>query len=179
MHAMVVRIGERYAILLGRNASYPALVAFTLAHEIGHIFLRHLSDVPALLDLKDPATASTRDEQEREADEFALTLLTSRPQPTIVTSTTEFSAPTLASAAKNAAPTYRIEPGTLALVLGHERGAWPLAMSALKFIYDQPRTIWREVNKIADSQLYWEAIGKDSATYLKNVTKAYDPASVS
>ena len=147
MHAMVVRVGKRYAILLCRNASYPALVAFTLAHELGHVLLHHLANVPALLDLQDPAIADSRDEQEQEADGFGLTLLTSRPNPTIETSTTRFSAPTLANSAIHAAPIYGIEPGTLALILGYECGAWPLAMSALKFIYGEPRPVWREVKR--------------------------------
>ena len=54
MHAMVVRVRGRYAILLGRDATYPAPVAFTLAHELGHVLLGHLGDAPALVDLRDP-----------------------------------------------------------------------------------------------------------------------------
>ncbi len=36
---MVVNADGRFAILLGRDASYPAPVAFTLAHELGHVML--------------------------------------------------------------------------------------------------------------------------------------------
>ena len=169
MHAMVVRIEDRYAILLGRNASYPAPVAFTLAHELGHILLGHLTDAPALVDLKDPATATEIDDQEREADRFGLTLLTSRPDPIIETTLSDFNAPTLANAVIHAAPQYRIEPGTLALVLAHSRGAWPVAMSALKFIYERRRSAWREVNGIANSQLAWDEISVDAANYVRNV----------
>ena len=83
MHAMVVRVRGRYAILLGRDATYPAPVAFTLAHELGHVLLGHLCGAPALVDLRDPATATQADIQEREADRFGLELLTSLSDPTI------------------------------------------------------------------------------------------------
>lgn len=42
MSAMSVRVGDRFAILLARDAVYPAPIAFHVAHELGHIFLGHL-----------------------------------------------------------------------------------------------------------------------------------------
>lgn len=117
MHAMVVSVGGRFAILLGRDNSYPAPLAFTLAHELGHIMLGHLEDAPALVDMMDPAMTGDGDDQEVEADRFALTLLTGTPDPDIQTSFEKFNAPTLADAALRAAPTYGVEPGTLALCL--------------------------------------------------------------
>lgn len=172
MHAMVVRVEDRYAILLGRDAGYPAPVAFTLAHELGHLVLGHLRDAPALVDLKDPATAPDRDDQEVEADEFALSLLTGRPDPEITTGNSSFNAPSLASAVTKAAPRYRIEPGTLALCVAHRTGAWSRAMAALKFIYGEPKQIWRAVNDVAAEQIDWEQIGSESGEYLQNVMGA-------
>lgn len=169
MHAMVVRVDDRFAILLGRDASYPAPIAFTLAHELGHAVLGHLRDAPALVDLKDPATVVEPDDQESEADQFALSLLTGRPDPEITTSLTSFNAPTLADAVIRAAPSYHIEPGTLALCVAHRTGAWPMAMSALKFIYGQPGPIWKHVNAYAETQIDWGELGSESAEYLQNI----------
>lgn len=169
MHAMVVRVDGRHAILLGRDASYPAPIAFTLAHELGHIVLGHLADAPALVDLKDPATATDSDDQEKEADAFALSLLTGRPDPTITTSVTSFNAPTLAAAVIKAGPAERVEPGTLALCLAHRTGAWQQAMASLKFIYGQGHPIWRDVNADAVTQLDWDQLNPESVEYLQNV----------
>lgn len=169
MHAMVVRVRGRYAILLGRDAMYPAPVAFTLAHELGHVLLGHLGDAPALVDLRDPATTTQSDNQEHEADRFGLKLLTSLSDPTIKINLPDFNAPSLAKAVIRASSKYGIEPGTLALILAHSRGEWPVAMSALKFIYDGPRQVWSEVNAIADSQLEWSEISDDAAYYVRNV----------
>jgi Zn-dependent peptidase ImmA (M78 family) len=166
---MVVSLNSRFAILLCRDASYPAPVAFTLAHEIGHLMLGHLATAPALVDLEDPATARDSDEQEREADEFALSVLTGSPDPDIKTNLTEFNAPTLADAVLRAATSYRVEPGTLALCLAFRRGNWPVAMSSLRFIYKKRMPAWREVNGIAQSELDWEVLGEEAAEYLRNV----------
>ncbi|MFC6046778.1 ImmA/IrrE family metallo-endopeptidase [Methylobacterium hispanicum] len=169
MHAMVVHIKGRYAVLLGRDANYLAPAAFTLAHELGHIFRSHLTEAPALVDLKDPALERDADEQEREADEFALQLLTGRSAPEITTSIRDFNAPTLAAAVLRAAPSYRIEPGTLALCLAHQQGAWARAMSALKFIYPKAAPVWTLINTIASKQLDFDKISLENADYLYKV----------
>lgn len=171
MHAMVVGVGGRHAILLGRDASYPAQAAFTLAHEIGHAALGHLDGASALVDMEDPATATERDDQEQEADRYALELLTGTAEPTIETDGGRYNAPGLAKAVRDASPRYRIEPGTLALCLAHQTGGWAVAMSALKFIYGQPRSVWRDVNALAASQLDWDLIGDDAAEWIRSVTE--------
>ena len=169
MHAMVVHVNGRFAILLGRDAGYPAPVAFSLAHELGHVMLGHLAGAPALVDLEDPVLATDSDEQEDEADRFALTLLTGAPEPDIRTNLNHFNAPTLAAAVLDAAGRYAIEPGTLALCLAHRRHAWPVAMSAMKFIYSERKPAWREVNGIADGELDWDVLGEEAGHYLRNV----------
>ena len=174
MHAMVVTIEGRYAILLGRDASYPAPIAFTLAHELGHVMLGHLAGAPALVDLKDPALVRDADQQEEEADRFALTVLTGSPEPDIRTNLDRFNAPTLAAAVLAAADEYAVEPGSLALCLAYQRKAWPVAMSALRFIYNQPMPAWREVNGIADGELEWDALGDEAGHYLRNVMRGDD-----
>ena len=169
MHAMVVDVKHRHAVLLGRDASYPAPVAFTLAHELGHIMLGHLGDAPALIDLEDPALSTDVDEQETEADRFALELLTGSAEPDIQTSIEHFNAPTLATSVLQAAEQYDIEPGTLALCVAHRKGLWAVAMSALGFIYSEKKPVWREVNAIANAQLAWDELGEEASHYMKNV----------
>lgn len=169
MHAMVVGINGRFAILLGRDSAYPAPVAFTLAHELGHVMLGHLADAPALIDLDDPALSDDGDEQEAEADKFAMTLLTGAPEPDIQTDIDHFNAPTLAAAVMRASREYGVEPGTLALCVAHGRGLWAVAMSALGFIYSEKKPAWREVNGIADGELKWDLLGDEAAHYLRNI----------
>lgn len=174
MHAMVVEASGRHAILLGRNASYPAPLAFTLAHEMGHIAEGHLHGASAIIDVEDPTHVIDRDEEEKRADAFALTVLTGQEEPDIQTNLTSFDAPTLAGAVLRASTEYAVEPGTLALCLAYRRGMWPVAMSSLRFIYKSRANIGAAVNRIAAQQLDWDAITSDSAEYLRNLMQIGD-----
>jgi hypothetical protein len=169
MNALVVEVSGRHAILLGRDANYPAPIAFTLAHEIGHIALGHLEGAPALVDLGDPAEVSEFDPQENEADRYALTLLTGQPEPDVRTNLDKFTARSLAQAVLYAGPPRRIEPGTLALCVGYRLNTWPVAIASLRYVYDEQKMVWMEVNGIADAQLRWGELNDDSAHYLRNV----------
>ncbi len=169
MHAMVVESGNRYAILLGRDASYPAPVAFTLAHEIAHVVLGHLEGASALIDVEDPATSGSHDREEQDADRFALALLTGSAEPRIETNRTEFGGRQLAAAVLDAGPPLGIDPGTLALCVGFQRDRWPAAMAALRHIYPDPKPVWSEVNHIAEAALDWDALDGDGGDYLRTV----------
>lgn len=169
MHAMAVMVGTRPAVLLARNSNYPAPTAFTLAHELGHIILGHLAPSSALVDLEDPASAESSDDQEIAANRFALELLTANEHPKVDPSVDTFNAPSLAHAAINASIHYGIEPGTLALLYAYASGTWARSMSALKFIYRHPRPVWREINAIAKLQMNWGAMTPDEANYALKV----------
>ncbi len=169
MHAMVVEDNGRYAILLGRDSKYPAPIAFTLAHELGHIMLGHLEGTSAIVDLEEGEYDLPGDPQEDEADAFAISLLTGSANPEITTNIESFGPKSLALAALRAGPIHGIEPGTLALCLAHRLQKWPAAMAALSHIYTTAKPVWQEVNGIANSQINWPELGDDSADFLENV----------
>jgi hypothetical protein len=174
MHAMVVRSGGRFAILLGRDAQYPAPVAFTLAHEIGHAALNHIAAESALVDLGDPADDPDSDEEESEADGYALKLLTGTPQPNIQVNMESFGARQLADAVLIAAPAHHIEPGTLALCYAYRTKHWEKAQAALRYIYNERKPVWREVNQVATQQLRWQQLPEDSIDYLRSIMGVMD-----
>jgi hypothetical protein len=166
MRAMVVESGGRHAILLGRDANYPAPVAFTLSHEIGHAAEGHTGAGKSIVDVGEPTFAGD-DAEERAADAFGLELLTGSPRPEITTNIDNFSARSLAEACIQAGPRRGIDPGTLALCVGYLRGDWIAANAALRFIYARPAPVWRSVNRLAAQQLHWELLGDDAARYLR------------
>lgn len=169
MHAMVARVADRFAVLLGRDANYPASIAFTLAHEIGHIMLGHISGSSAIVDLGEPLNRDDSDNEESEADRYALELLLGTAHPKIDTNYKKFNSAQLADAAlKNARP-LQVEPGTLALCLAHAKGIWPVANAALPYIYLEKKPVWQEVNAIAQLELTHEGIDDDSADYLAKI----------
>ncbi|ABS67494.1 conserved hypothetical protein [Xanthobacter versatilis] len=165
MRAMVVNAGARHAILLGRDASYPAPIAFTLAHEMGHAALGHAASGQTVVDEGDPVYGSD-DKEEQEADAYGLELLTGSAQPEITLSTDRPSMRSLAQQCLEQGPANGIEPGTLALCVGHLNGDWKTANAALRHIYTDARPVWSEVNKVAAKELDWEALSPDSVSYL-------------
>lgn len=168
MRAMVVEVDGRHAILLGRDANYPAPIAFTLAHEIGHAALGHIEAGRALVDIGD-SSFGTPDREEAEADAFGVELLTGTPRPNITTNIDNFSARALAQACQQVGPPRGIEPGTLALCLGYQRQEWQRATAALRHIYAAAGPVWKYVNRIASEQLEWGELSDESAQYLANL----------
>jgi hypothetical protein len=170
MCAMTVRVGTRYAVLLAKDADYPAPIAYYLAHEIGHLTLGHLRAETAVVDLQDPLTgAGSADADEIAADTFALELLTGRDQFVIDTKTRRFTARHLAETLLSTAEELRVEPGTLALCFGHSTGNWSKANAAMKTIYAERHPVWLQVNQIAKRELDWTAVPEDVASFLRAV----------
>jgi hypothetical protein len=166
MQAMVVAREGRFAVLLGKDASYPAPVAFTLAHELGHIALGHLDGAIGLVDLE---ADDGDDPDETAADRFALALLSGSADPIVEPGAARFSGAELAKAAVTAGRKHAIEPGSLALILGHQSGRFDIAQRALEGIYDRPRPMWQAVNAVAAQQLDPARLGGDANEYLGRV----------
>jgi hypothetical protein len=170
MAAMSVRVGDREAILLGKDSMFPAQIAFYLAHEVGHIAMGHLAKETAIVDLESNRLAiDGNDQEEIEADRFALQLLTGRVDPRVLPASGAYNAPALADAVLNSASSLHIEPGTLALCFGYSTGNWAVVNSAMKFIYSSAKPVWAEVNRLAMRELSTDEIPWDSRPYLNSV----------
>lgn len=170
MHAMSVGIRGRAAILLAREVSYLAPMVFTLAHEIGHVLMGHLAGTDAVVDIEDPLRSpQLNDQEEVEADRFALELLTGHAEPQVVTSADRFSATQLADAVTEEGPRRGIDPGVLAMCAGHSTGQWERAYGALKMIPPQQQNVSGYINGIAERQLNWPAMTSDGRDYVHAV----------
>lgn len=172
MAAMTVKVGDRSAILLGRDAEYPAPVAFYLAHEMGHIGLDHLSPGEAIVNVDPPENVlEPADEEEDAADRFALELLTGRPDLEVTEAEDSAAASPggLANVVRQEGPGLHIEPGTLALCFGYSTQNWQAAFGALKAIYASPAPAWEAVNAVASSQLQLDSIPQDASRFLTTV----------
>ena len=168
MAAMAVGVGGRPAILLARDSMYPAHASFFLAHEIAHIVLRRNGTDGVVVDFERESAAAV-DDEELGADAFALELLTGRQRPTVLPWASKYSAGELARVALEAGPDLGIEPGTLALCFGHSTGDWATAQAALRRIYDAPKPVWREINRLAMNQLSGERVPDDFSSFLAAV----------
>jgi hypothetical protein len=170
MSAMIVRSGSRFAVLIARDANFPAQAAFYLAHELGHAALGHLESELAIVDLGDTLVrAAPPDNEEEAADKFALELLTGMEAPIITSDAVNYSAASLAHSLLAAGPANQIDPGTMALCFGHSTGAWKKAFAAMKLIYSPGQQLWKQVNAVAVHQLGWTALSEEQAIYVRKV----------
>ncbi len=167
MSAMSVRIGERTAILVGKDSMYPPHIAFYLAHELAHITLGHLSKDTIVVDLETTELASLKDDpEELAADTFALEVLTGEREPKILPTSQTYNARQLARSALDASTDLKIEPGTLALCFGYSTGDWLTANAAMKQIYSAPKPVWSEINKVALDNLDFDLIPDDARSFV-------------
>jgi hypothetical protein len=170
MAAMCARVGDRSIVFLGKDSMYPAQIAFYLAHEIGHIALGHLVRETAIVDLEwEQSSLGGDDQEENEADRFALQLLTGRTDPRVLPTSGTYNAPGLADAVLRSAADLHIEPGTLALCFGYSTKNWAVVNSAMHFIYRSPKPVWEEVNRLAIRELTVDQIPTDTRPYLDSV----------
>ena len=170
MAAMTVGLEDRWSILLGKDAGYPAWISFYLAHELGHIALSHVGAGGALVDLDFEDPGSPGDEEEDAADAFALELLTGQTQPTVLLAdpAVRATASELARIAVGVAAALQIEPGTLALCFGYSTQDWKTANGSLKVIYTET-PVWQEVNRVAMTQLHLGELSTEAVEFLATV----------
>jgi hypothetical protein len=171
MAAMAAAVTTRSAILLAKDASYPPAIAFYVAHELGHLLLGHLSVDRMIIDLGDPAVGITPgdDDEEQQADAFALELLTGDPRPQVVVEGAGANATRLAHAATEAGAEAHVEPGVIAQLFGYATSNWEVATGALKVLYGEGRPVWVDVNAVAQRSLDLDLLPDESARYLEAV----------
>lgn len=166
MHAVASTRNGRFAIILGESTRFPAKAAFSVAHELGHIFLGHIAGSRTLMDVED-VTRTDGDGEEEAANAFALELLTGDPAPRFASSAADYNAPTLASAAQTLGAEQGIDPGIVVLTYARQYDDWPRGTAALKLLGEQD--VEEHLNKAAKSLIVWENVSPDDRRYLDRV----------
>lgn len=168
IHAMTVGVNGRFAIMLAKESSFAPELAFTLAHELGHVFLNHFGSGRAIVDIDDPVLEASSDHDELEANSFALELLTGHPDFETFADRQLYNSAQLAAAATSVGENYRIDPGMIALSLGYQTKRWPQTFGALKELArgNPPRP---DLNRIAESEMNWRNVSGENEIYLRRV----------
>ncbi|WP_201011456.1 ImmA/IrrE family metallo-endopeptidase [Rhodococcus sp. NKCM2511] len=171
MHAMSVRLDNRYCIIIGLYSKYPAKISFTVAHELGHIALGHLEESGALFDIVDPTDVDNPDHEEREADRYALQLLTGSERPDFIPQLPEYNGTMLARSLMDH-PVPGVDSGVVALCTAFKNQKWKESYSALKMLPRQHSEFDvgdQIINPLAQAQFDLGAIDDDRAEFLATV----------
>lgn len=174
--SLATRIGSRHSILIARDTAAPAQYMFHIAHELGHVVLRHLSDAGMIVDA-DPLDGSDADKEEAAADAFAQELLTGFSDFTVGRQVEadwvalRGNARELAARALDVGRALKIDPAHIAMCFGKTTGEWAVAHAAAKLLPGQEarpselvnRVFWAQVSPIEDFQ---------AASFLEAVSSA-------
>ena len=165
-----LRLHGRPVIVLCRNEKQPSWLLFILAHELGHIASGHVPENGELLD--EQLQENVPDQEEREADQFAVALLTGNPTTSIGTDGRWPNMRDLAELARQYGRRNGIDPGHVVLNYAHTMGHnfFPVAHGALKQLYPTTDAMEMVRNKLAEN-LDWEQLPEDSSEFLMRITR--------
>lgn len=134
MQGIALNLNKRPIIVLTNGKKHGYLV-FDLAHELGHIIKKHISDNSLILD--DKIDKYDTFEQEKEANEFALELLTGKDN-TAFFSSKILTAEELSNAALSYGREYQIDPMHVILNYAYSQRIMPMGQGAINyFVKDQ------------------------------------------
>ena len=166
--ALTTMVGERPVIVVMSGRRSPSWIAFIVAHELGHIHHKHLKPGQTLVDEK--INHASDEKEEAQANDFAVRLLTGRPDLGL-SSTRSMGIPQLATAAATFGQSYRIAPGVAALNYGFTTGEWPLAIGALSLL-ERGDDAAKDLDKAMKEHLDLDTLSEDSREWITRATQA-------
>lgn len=167
------RVAGRPVIVICRAEQQPAWLLFILAHELGHIMLGHVPEDGTLVDERvRESDAPNTDAEERDANQFAIELLTGSAQTRYAAAGRWPNAGELANSAKSMGRSKFVEPGHIVLNYASSMGAnfFPVARAALKIIEPHAHAIKLIRDRMSEN-MDWSQLPEDSCEFLMRVTR--------
>lgn len=176
MDGAAMNIMGRPAIILSRNTTSKSWLSFILAHELGHIALGHIAEGSAIIDVKlaqeaTQLTDNDTDNQEEQANQFALTLLGGTLVPEEIArwsprlTSTEIALKSLEFQAAHNFPA-----GHIALRYGFKYKRWTDAQNALRFM-PQDKDHEGVLACLMNKQLDFDKLAEDSVDLITRLTE--------
>lgn len=170
MDGMVLQVMGRPIVVLCKRSSYAAWQLFILAHELGHIGLRHIEPDEILVDCtmgEESYLLDEKDPEEIASDQFAIALLNGAYETRYTTNVPPRSA-SLVKAAIEYQNEHAVDAGHIILNYGFHKKAWPVAQAALQRLDsgNAPHTI----NKYFFDHANFGALPESSVEFLLKMT---------
>ena len=168
--AMALMIEDRPVIVLCKNRHSAAWMSFYLAHEMGHIQGRHVTnEIPFVDDkLKMPGETNGTEIEEEEANDYAVGLLMDDLR--LVWPKGQIKATELVRLSRHNAAKLKIAPGAVALSYAYQEGHWDIANHALKTLEKGVADPIETINRIAFERLNWDEVREGSRDWFIKLT---------
>lgn len=170
MEGLAFQHNGRPVIVLTGKRTHGYLL-FDLAHELGHITLRHVTAERSVIDREIDSEAE--DDDERAANRFALELITGDPTCRIVPNGRNLRANELAKSAVMFGEKHNIDPTHIALNYAHtsEKSLnlkrWPVAIAAIKLIANDTPTDQQILREALLNTLELDELSEDDYALLQ------------
>jgi hypothetical protein len=175
MAAVVATIDGRPVIVVADKHKHTGWLLFHVAHELGHLACGHVPAAAVLVDAE--VDRESRDREEREANRFAVELLTGSATTRVLPADRWPKAPDLAQSALDHASRSGIDPGHFVLNYAASMGPtfFAVANAALRLIEPQADAPGLIRRKLAEN-LDWSKLPGTSAEFVQRVVGAETPA---
>jgi Zn-dependent peptidase ImmA (M78 family) len=165
---MAVWPGKRPIIIIASGRKHPAWHVFYIAHELGHIVLGHLSQGELNIDTR--IRLDSDEDQEEEANAFAVKLLSGRSNLLFTPYPRRMNARQLADTALSIGKEFNIDPGFVALSYSRSRNFYKVAQAALPLI-QREADAWQLYSR-SYVNLDSDALTEDNRHVFERLTKA-------
>jgi hypothetical protein len=173
---MVIEFDTRPVVVISLNHHSPARLSFIVAHEMGHIYKKHIES--GLL-VDEVIEFESKDNEEVEANEVAVELLLGKPDISYDTRRPFLTGEQLAEIAYSTSTRDQIDPGVVTLNFAWNKAnrattkkdkdiVWATASKALK-ILEKDMSAPEIINSYLRKNLDWEKLSNDNQEYLATI----------
>jgi len=167
MDGMIINLFDRPIIIISKNRKHDAWLLFVLAHELGHFIKGHLTKSDNII--YDTDIENEQDNEEREANEFAIELLTGSESPKFDIQERIDSSFKLSNRVKAISKELKIDPGVIVLNFAYKTKNWALAEQTLKILDPKADAVEKIKEKIRQHFIF-ENTTEENAYFLIKIT---------
>lgn len=173
MHALAANVDGRFVIVISIQRTQPAWLLFILAHELGHIVLRHVANESALIDAE--VQQDSVDPQEVAANRFAMSVITGQETLRVTPTGRWPNAEALARDAMTLGTQLGVDPGHIILNYAKsmsvgDKNFWAVASAALSKLPSEPNPLQAIHSHIA-GRLDWQRLPKETAEFVMRMAR--------
>lgn len=161
---IAANFGDRPVIVIGSAHKASSKLLFIVAHELGHIMLGHVKD-GMLLD--ENLRKQERDEEENQADRFAIELLFGRTEPYKWDAKLDFSQ--LKRISQDFSKQDRVAQGAVLLNYAYQKNDWKKVNGFLKTVEPELVNASAVINDLLKIYLASEYLNDDASDYLHRI----------
>jgi len=167
MDGMIMNLTDRPIIIISKNRKHDAWLLFIIAHELGHFIKRHLTKSGNII--YDTDIEEEQDREEKEANEFALDLLTGNTTPQFHISESIDNSFKLLNHVISISKRTNIDPGVIVLNYAYLTKKWALAEQTLKNLNPKADAVRKIKDKIRQN-LNFNNITEENTEFFLRIT---------